>query len=174
MTPIKYIWNGEAMIPAKGYAARAEKQFMPFETYTLEVREERSSAEHNHYFAAVSDAFQNLSDEVTDRIRTANHLRKWALIATGWFNEKITDCGSHEVALRMAAFTRVLESGHPGEYCEIIVRGPALVVRTAKSQSMREMNKEDFRKSKQDVLNLLSDMIGVNRTLLERHAGKSA
>lgn len=170
MTPIKFTWNGEAMVPAKGYAARAERQYAPSETYTLEVREERSSAEHNHYFAAIADAYANLSDAVTERLRTPDHLRKWALIETGWFDETVTDCGSHEVALRMAAFTKVVERDNRQDYCEIIVRGPALVLRLAKSQSRKAMDKEDFRKSKNDILDLLSDMVGVNRTLLERYA----
>lgn len=168
--PIKFVWNGEAMVPARGYAARAEKQFVPFEAYTLEVREERSSAEHGHYFAAIADAYANLSDEVTDRLRTPDHLRKWALIETGWFDETVTDCATQEVALRMAAFTNTIERSNRQDYCEIIVRGPALVVRVAKSQSRKAMDKESFRKSKNDVLDLLSDMVGVNRTLLERYA----
>ena len=167
---IRFVWDGSHMIPAKGYAARAEKAFVPFETYNLEAREERSSAEHGHYFAAVAEAFDNLSEQNSERLRTPNHLRKWALIETGWFDEKVTDCGSQEIALRMAAFTRGLEANHHQDYCEIIVRGPALVVRTAKSQSQKAMGKDVFRASKKDVLDLLADMVGVNRTLLERYA----
>ena len=171
--PVRFVWDGSQMVPARGFAARAEKQFVPFESYTLAVVEQRSVKEHNHYMAAVADAFDNLDEALTERIRTPAHLRKWALIATGWFDEKVTDCGSHEVALRMAAFTRVLEGNRVDDYCEIIVRGPALVVRTAKSQKMHgagAMSKDDFRKSSTEVLDLLADMVGVNRTLLERYA----
>lgn len=161
------------MVPIRGYLARCEKQFETGKVYPLEVREERSIAEHNHYFASIADAFGSLPEKVTDeKIKTPDHLRKWALIETGWFNEVVTDCGSQEIALRMASLTRRLD-----DYCEIRVRGPLLVVRHAKSQSVHgkeRMDKETFRKSKGDVLNLLADMIGVSRTILERYAGRTA
>lgn len=171
--PIRFVWDGSAMIPARGFAARAERQYVPFETYTLEaVADQRSLKEHNHYMASVAEAFDNLDEKLSTRFSRPAHLRKWALIETGWFDEAVTDCGSQEVALRMAAFTRTLEGNHPDDYVEIIVRGPALVVRSAKSQKMHgtdAMSKEDFRASSKDVLDLLADMVGVNRTLLERY-----
>lgn len=167
--PLKFMWDGSVMTPARGYAARAERQFTPFETYTLEVREDRSAVQHKHFFASIADAFTNLDDRCTKKIKTPEHLRKWALIETGWFDEHQIECGSNEVALRMATFVRSND-----DYCEIIVRGPVLVVRTAKSQSQREMDKKEFQKSSSDVLDLLADMIGVNRTILKRYAGKAA
>lgn len=169
---IRFVWDGNAMIPARGFAARAEKEFVPFETYDMEAVTPRSLKEHNHYMASVAEAFDNLDERLSERFRRPSHLRKWALIDTGWYDEQVTDCGSHEVALRMAAFTRTVEGNHPDDYCEIIVRGPALVVRTAKSQKMNgvgRMSKEDFRASSKDVLDRLADMVGVNRTLLERY-----
>ena len=53
--PIRFLWtDGLVMAPVKGYLARAEAQFEVGKVYQLEVREERSAAEHNHYFAARS------------------------------------------------------------------------------------------------------------------------
>lgn len=168
--PIRFLWtDGLVMAPVKGYLARAEAQFEVGKVYQLEVREERSAAEHNHYFAALSDCHANLSEEATEKLKTPDHLRKWALIETGWYDEVQTDCGTQEVALRMAAFTRRMD-----DYCEIRVRGSVLVVRHAKTQSVKAMDKDAFRKSKTEVLDLLSDMIGVNRTVVERYAGKHA
>jgi hypothetical protein len=167
--PFVYVWTGDGFVPARGYAARAARDFKPGEAYTLEVREDRSPHMHRHYFAAIAEAFANLDERVTNRLKTPEHLRKWALIETGHYDETITDCGSHEVALRMAAFTR-----RKDDYSEIIVRGNLLCERTAKSQSVRVMNKEDFKQSSRDVLDLLSDMINVNRTALERYAGRVA
>lgn len=167
--PFIYTWTGDGFVPARGYAARAAREFKPGENYVLEVREERPPATHRHYFAAISEAFNNLDDRCTDKLKTPDHLRKWALIETGHYNETITDCGSQEVALRMAAFTRQID-----DYCEIRVRGPLMCVRHAKSQKLRSMDKEQFKESSRAVLDLLSDMISVNRTVLERYAGKVA
>lgn len=167
--PIAFVWNGDGMVPARGYAAQADRQYVVGQVYLLEAREERSPAAHAHYFAAVSEAFQNLDEKATEKLKTPDHLRKWALIETGFYDETILDCGSKEVALRMAAFTRAAD-----DYSELIVRGPLLVKRTAKSQKVRAMDKDAFKKSSQAVLDLLSDMIGVNRTVLSRYAGRLA
>lgn len=175
--PVKFLWTADGiMAPVKGYLARAETQFEVGKVYQLEVREERSSQEHNHYFATLADAHANLSERATEKLKTPDHLRKWALIETNWYDEVVTDCGTHEVALRMATFTRRMD-----DYCEVRLRAAEdggekklLVVRSAKSQSMKSMDKESFRKSKQDVLDLLSDMIGVNRLVLERYGRQGA
>ena len=167
--PLVYTWTGDGWIPARGYAAQAARQFKPGETRILEVREERSGAAHRHYFAAVSEAFQNLDERCTERLKTPDHLRKWALIETGFYDEVITDCGSHEVALRMAAFSRAID-----DYAEIRVRGNLLSIRRAKSQKVTEMDKEHFKRSSDAVLDLLSDMLHVSRTVLKQIAGKVA
>src|SRR6185295_12887201 len=169
----KFLWSQGVMTPIKGFGDQARRQFVDGEVYRLVIENERSGPEHRHYFACINDAFGSLNEKVTaEKIKTPEHLRKWALIETNWFNEVITDCGSKEVAMRMAAFTRKMD-----DYSEILVRGHLLVVRTAKSQTSKgpnAMSLEDCRQSKKDVLDLLSDMLGINRTILERYGGRSA
>jgi|SRR6185369_4843478 len=157
------------MVPARGYAAQAQRQFKMGNNYMLEVREPRSGAAHRHYFAAIGDAFPNLDDRCTERLKTPEHLRKWALIETGFYDEVITDCGSHEVALRMAAFSRAID-----DYAEIRVRGNLLSIRRAKSQKVTEMDAAHFKASSDAVLELLSDMLHVSKTVLKQMAGKVA
>lgn len=167
--PLVWTWTGDGMVPARGYAAQATRQFKPGENYTMEVREQRSGPHHRRYFAAINEAFQNLDERCTERLKTPDHLRKWALIETGHYDESIIDCGSHEVALRIAAFERRID-----DYAEITVRGNLLCIRHAKSQSLRDMDKDEFRTSSDDVLDLLSDMLHVSRTVLKKYAGRIA
>jgi hypothetical protein len=167
--PFIYTWTGDGFVPMRGYAARAARDFKAGENYALEVREDRSPQQHRHYFAAIAEAFANLDERITEKLKTPEHLRKWALIECGHYDETITDCGSQEVAMRMATFARRMD-----DYSEIIVRKNLLSIRVAKSQSSRAMNKDDFKKSSRDVLDLLANMIHVNRTVLERYAGRVA
>lgn len=168
--PIKFQWDGKAMVVAQGYLAQAEKRYTVGAFYALEqVDEARNMNAHNAYMAEVASAWENLSDAATKKLKSPTHLRKWALIETNWYDEQIIDCGTHELALRMATFAHDSD-----DYCEIRVRKNLLVIRRARSQKRSKMNNEDFKKSSKDVLDLLSDMIGVNRTVLERYARTTA
>ncbi|HZH10599.1 MAG TPA: hypothetical protein VEZ24_09525 [Microvirga sp.] len=60
------------------------------------------------------------------------------------------------------------------EYSVVVVRGPIVVVRKPKSQSRRAMGKEEFQQSKQAVLEIVSNMIGVQPEALTRNVGKAA
>jgi len=145
----------------------ANKQFEDGQEYPLEVREQRSSKEHAHYFASINSAWEHLDEETLQALRTPNHLRKWALIATGWYEETQIGELTKRDATRMAVAARKLD-----EYAEIRVRRGlgdtwSLVIRTARSQSRASMNKEDFRASKRDVLDVLSGHIHVTRKQLE-------
>jgi len=149
------------------FANVALAQFQDGEEYPLEVREQRSSKEHAHYFASVNSAWEHLDEETLQALKTPEHLRKWALIATGWYEETQIGELTKRDATRMAVAARKLD-----EYAEIRVRRGlgdtwSLVIRTAKSQSRSAMAKEDFRASKRDVLDVLSGHIHVTRKQLE-------
>ena len=84
------------------------------------------------------------------------------------------DAGENEPgrqrAMKMAAFSRKLD-----DYAEIkVIKHDGvwfLRIREAKSQSRASMGKEDFEKSKRDVLDVLAGTIDVTRKQLE-DAGK--
>jgi len=179
--PCIFTWNASdrTMRLAPYYAKIAAAQFRDGEDYPLEVREQRSSKEHNHYMAAVGNAHANIRDDETlALLSTPNKLRGWALIQTGWCD--VTAFGpmpfrSAVNAAKKAAFNFRLGT----EYVEVtLVRnrrddgsldGTAnVVIKTPKSQSRAAMEKEDFRASKRDVLDLLSGQIEVKRSDLER------
>lgn len=153
-SPQPYRWNGEAMIPLRPKAA--DKLFVIGQTYALVEHEERSAASHRHFFASVNEAWKNLPEEMAAEFATPDALRKKALIKAGFRDERSIVCGSKAEALKVAAFIR------PMDDCAIVsVVGSTVIQLTAKSQSERAMGKATFQASKDAVLEILSEMIGV-------------
>ncbi len=169
MLPVVFRWQDGHMVPEARYEKVARRQFAADEDYPMVVLEARSRASHNHFFASVDDAWHNLPEDIAIRWPTAEHLRKWVLVETGWFDEKDFNCESPARAKELAAFIRKV-----AEYARIIVHGKQVIVREAKSQSEAAMGKEMFQKSKRDVLDLLAAMIGTTRGTLSKEAGRSA
>ena len=135
----------------------ADKRFVCQEVYWLDEAKQRSVASHSHEFAFLAEAWRNLPEAMADQLPSPEHLRKRALIETGWFTETMIDVGSKAGALRVAAFARA-----KAEFAHVVTRGAVVVVREAKSQSRRAMNRADFQKSKDDVIGFVSALIGVS------------
>jgi hypothetical protein len=153
----RFLWNGEAMVPARSQIA--DKAFVVGQHYWLEEVSDRSWISHRHEFAWINEAWQTLPYAVAEKFPTPEHLRKAALIATGWFNETILCANTREHALRVAAYAKGED-----EFAHIRISGSTVVVRKAKSQRMRgpgRMNKADFQASKDDILGWISELIGV-------------
>ena len=167
--PVEYEWDGEAMKPLPRFAKTCDKQFVVGERYNLEVIEERSGATHRHYFACLHDAWLNLPHDLAERFPTSERLRRWALIKTGFANEQSMVC---ETVVDAARFASML--GRMNDDAVIVTKGRTIKVYTAKSQSMRSMDKVEFQKSKIAVLDLVAEMIGTSATELEAHGGQAA
>lgn len=165
--PMAFQWDGEAMVPRAPRAA--DKAFVVGETYRLAVYEECSIATHNHEFAWLHEAWKNLPEALAESYPSPEHLRKRALIDAGFFDEQIVDAGSNAAAIRVAAAFRSRE-----EFSLVIVRGPLVVIRTAKSQSRRAMPKGEFQRSKDAILETVSALIGVAPGALVREARRAA
>jgi len=153
-----FVWNGEAMIPARLLAA--VKEFVPGRRYWLEEVSDRSWISHRHEFAFVANAWDNLPDALVEKFPSAEHLRKAALIATGWYREMIIEAGNAAAALRVAAYAKGRD-----EFAHVVTRGPTVVVRWARSQRMHgldKMDKAEFQQSKDDILGWISNLIGVS------------
>jgi len=148
---IRCEWTGEAFAPFGGaMLRRARDAFGDGEVVLLNVQNERSMASHKHYFAALYDYWVNLPESVAlmPYAATSEHLRKHALIRTGWHDVQTVDAGSKAAAHRVAAMLAAVHR----EYCVVSVEGPVVRCFTARSQSMRAMGKADFQRSKDDVL----------------------
>ncbi len=165
--PVAFQWDGDNMLCIN--PRLADRQYVVGEIYRLVPQEDRSDASHNHYFATINEAWKNLPEDIADRWPTSEHLRKWALIKSGYRDERTTVAASKAEAQRLVAFIRPID-----DYAVVIAKDAVVTVYTAKSQSMRAMGKADFQKSKADVLDVLSGLIGVGTDDLRREAGKAA
>lgn len=152
-----FMWNGEAMIPMRAKAA--DKVYVIGQRYWLEDVSDRSWISHRHEFAFVKQAWDNLPDAIAETFPSPEHLRKAALIATGWHREMIIEAGNAAAALRVAAYAKGRD-----EFAHVTTRGPTVTVRWARSQRMHghdRMDKDEFQKSKDDILGWISELIGV-------------
>ena len=145
------------MIPTRPQAAA--KAYETSRRYWLDEVSERSWISHRHEFAWIAEAWSNLPEALMDTFPTPEHLRKAALIATGWHRETIIDAGNAAAALRVAAYARGED-----EFAHVVTRGPTVIVHKARSQRMHgldRMDKAEFQASKDAILGWISELIGV-------------
>lgn len=159
------MWDGSALIPARGHSARIAKELGAGEVVTLEIVADRSAASHRHYFASINSGWQNLPEDLGDRFPTPEHLRKFLLIKTGYAVSQTHACASRAEALRLAKLASAL-----ADFSVVTTDDATVTIWTAKSQSVRAMGKAEFMKSKQAVLDALDDLIGVARGETEKNA----
>lgn len=165
--PLLCTYDGEAFFPVRPQLA--DRYFVVGETYPLVVHEARSMESHRHYFASLHEGWSNLPEDQAAQFPTAEHLRKFALVKAGYADERSIVCASKAEARRVAAFVSPMD-----EFAIVAVSEATVRVYTAKSQSMRAMGAKVFQKSKQDVLDIVSAMIGLTPQELAMHAGKAA
>jgi hypothetical protein len=137
----------------------AERQFVPDHKYLLEAHHERSHQRHKAYFASLHEAWSSLG---SDQWPTSEHLRKWALIKTGWRDERVFACDSSAQAERMAVWLRPFDT-----FAVIAVDGLLVRVWTAVSQSYKTMARDDFNQSMEDVLTEVAALLGVPTDILK-------
>lgn len=152
--PVAFRWDGDAMIPLA--PRRADQEYVVGEVYTLVAHEDRSDASHNHEFAWLTEAWKNLPERLAELYPSPAHLRKRGLIEAGFYDETAVDAGTAAAAIRVASAFRARE-----EFALVIVRGPVVLIRTAKSQSRRAMDKATFQASKTALMEVVAEMIGV-------------
>lgn len=166
LRPVVFQWDGDNMVPLPRFKQLCDRQYVVGEEYPLTLLERRSMASHNHFFAAVAEAWKNLPEDVAKRFPTADHLRKWALVQVGFAKERTIVCDSERHARECAATVRVLD-----EFAVIRVEKNIVHVWIAASQSTAAMpTREDFMASKSAVLDLLASMINVPRAQLSKEA----
>lgn len=159
-------WNGEVFEPQYEPAKTwCQHNLHPWEHVTLTIWRARTKRTHNHQFAWLHDALENLPEKYLDEpwAQTEDHLRKYALIRTGYFNCQTIPVDSREEAMRWATILREMDS-----YCIVVARDDVVYRYTAQSQKMKEMGRDRFQKSKQAILEFIAGLIGVHHEDLAR------
>lgn len=132
------------------------------ETVLVTIERGRSGVSHRHQFAWVADAWATLPERLQGMpwAETPETLRKHALIATGYHQVTVLDCGSNAAAARVKAALVAAEAKACG-YALGQVRGPVVTVWTPESQSVRAMGGKRFQESKSAILGWIAGQIGV-------------
>jgi hypothetical protein len=165
--PLPFVWDGESLVPK--LPRIADRHYVIGETYRMAPMEDVSTQSRGHYFAALKEAWQNLPEDQAERFPDPETLRKYALIRTGFRDERSLVCSSKAEAERVAGFIKARD-----QYAVVVVKAATITEYTAKSQSARAMGKEEFQRSKQAVLDYVATLIGVDSKTLEANAGQAA
>lgn len=165
--PQYFRWEGDAMKPLR--PKQADEAYTIGQVYRLASLEERSQNSHNHFFAALHEAWVNLPEDLALQYQSAEHLRKYALIKCGYANERSIVCASRAEALRIAAFIRPMD-----QYAVVVASEAVVRVFTAQSQSRKAMGAKVFQESKEKVLDAVAAMVGISVEQLQKNTGRAA
>jgi len=169
-TPVLFSWDGEAMQPlGERMAKLCDEQFVIGERYRLVEYEERPRASHNQYFALIAETWNNLPETLAERFPTPEHLRKYALIKCGFYDGRSIVVKSNAQARDIARFVAPCD-----EFSIVTASEATVTIYTAKSQSMKAMGKADFAKSKQAVLDYVSNLIGTTQEQVAENVARAA
>ncbi len=172
LPPLPFMYAGAGMFQAVGRHAQAvlEEQCGQGEVRRLVEQEERSEVSHDHEFAWLGEAFKTLPDHLSGLYRSKEHLRKAALIATGWCHVRDYPTPSRKEADRLAAaLTAELD-----EYVVIQVEDAVVRVCRAKSQARNKMKAADFQASKAAILEWVAALLEVEPEVLRSQGGAGA
>lgn len=142
----------------------ADERFVIGTVYPMAEVEARSEASHKQEFAWLREAWASLPEDIAGEYATSEHLRKRALIATGWCNVSDYVCSSAAEAVRWAANLRK----ETDDYTMITVSASVVRVFKAKSQSKQAMGAADFYRSKGDILEWIAKLLDVTPSTLSR------
>lgn len=151
--PVNFVWNGDCMVPEARFLPLCNKQFVVHEVYPLMPVEARSMKSHNHYFASIHSAWENLPEAIAKRYPTAEALRAKALVETGFCHERDYVCDTPAKATYLARIIR-----NYSEYSVIRIGGKVVKVFEPKSQSIASMSPEEFKASKEAVLDWIQGL----------------
>jgi len=169
-TPILFIWTGENFWPLGDKMRKAcDEQYVVGARYALVEAQDRSTKSHNHYFAALATAWNNLPEPWAERLPTPEHLRKYALIKCGLYDSRSIVAASKAQARELARFIQPMD-----EFSIVTTSEATVTIYTAKSQSTKAMGKADFAASKQAVLDFVSNLIGVNQQQITQNVKEAA
>lgn len=162
--PMLFRWTGDAMLLHRRHHNEAAAHFVIGQSYRLAEIEERSEASHKQEFAWLREAWLSLPESIAREFPSPEHLRKRALIATGWCTMTDYVCSSGAEAIRWAANLRK----EVDEYALVIVERCVVRVLKAKSQSRKAMAKADFQASKTAILEWVAGLLDVAPETLAR------
>lgn len=154
--PLAFKWTDDGVMKPLN-PKRADAFYTVGERYIMAPISQRSEASHRQEFAWLQEAWMSLPDHLAEQFPTAEHLRKWALIRSGYCDSHTITCASRAEALRVAAFIRPID-----EFAVVVTNSATVTRYTAKSQSRRAMGAKEFQESKNALIEVVAGMLGVS------------
>jgi hypothetical protein len=161
---LRYLGDGKFIASSRAMAFRCETLAMNEPSIWKKV-EPRSMKSHEHFFAIVDDAWANLPEVLSQEFPSPEHLRKWALIKAGYCTTVKVACATNQDAIKLVNQAAAMDTF---AVCELV--GNVVTIARAESQSVRAMCGERFQKSKEKVLDVLSQMLGADASKAGRAA----
>jgi hypothetical protein len=155
-SPIPCVFTGETFEPLRGHLKRAQAMYGAGEIVTLAETHQSSDVSRGHYFATLHELWLNLPEAMAEQYASVEHLRKWCLVKAGYHDQQSFVCSSKAEAIRLAAFLKPID-----DFSIVSVNECAVIRLVAKSQSKRAMGAKDFQVSKESVLQIASELVGV-------------
>jgi hypothetical protein len=165
--PVRVMWSGASFVPEDRFMPYCRHWFGVGEVLLIDPEQERDMNSHRHYFAQLKTGWDNLPERLVEKYPTLEIFRKKLLIECGYFHEATLICDTAASAATTAAFMAPLDPS-----AVIVVRGRMIRRYVAKSQSVAAMGREEFQRSKWDVLNAAAALIEVTPKQLERETKK--
>ena len=150
-------WDGSNPIPLRQYAKILDASLVIGERYLTTFEPLSSIKSRSHYFATIADIFSSWPESHPRQFDTPDHMRYWALIRCGFRKERLFSAANKAEAGRLAAFLRRDDD----QYVEAAVHDNVVVEWTALSQKTHAMGREQFGRSKTEVLAFLAGEVGV-------------
>jgi hypothetical protein len=130
-----------------------------------QMAEHRSKSSHDHFFACVNEAWKNLPEDMADDFPSPEHLRKWSLIKAGFCSETRIVCANNSEAMTLATKAKSLD-----KYSVVAIDEKAVTIWTADSQRRDAMGRQAFQEAKERALHIISNLLGVDLTILRQEA----
>ena len=135
------------------------------EVHGWQMAEHRSKASHDHFFAIINEAWRNLPEDMADDFPSPEHLRKWALIKSGFCSETRIACANNNEAMTLATKAKAMD-----KYSIVAIDGKAVTIWTADSQRRDAMGRQAFQEAKERALHIISNLLGTDITILKEAA----
>lgn len=173
---IRAQWTGKAFRPIDSYWARVcDKELVVGENYWIEETQARSRKSHDHYFATIHEGWKQLPErfaQMFDGSDGAEKLRKYCLIKMGYHQVAHVVFSTPADAITAAA--HIADWSRADNFKICTVEDAVVSIYTAETQRKKAMGHTRFQKSKQDVLEMIAELIGVSVETLASNTRKAA
>lgn len=154
VTPMAFRWTGAEMEPLRPRAASTIYETNQIYWFQEAKSLEPSGRSWRHLWAVLQSAWASLPEDLREAYPDADVLRQKALIERGHFDEIAIEVGDAATAGRLATSLKRMNC-----WSHVRIQGGHVFQRTAKS--MKAMEADEFNIAKQDVFEVVADLIGV-------------